>query len=387
MSKSKKLLFVVNVEWFFLSHRLPIALKAIKEGYEVHIATGITNRLVEMESYGLIVHPLSFDRSDSSPFSSFKLLLDILNVYKKVRPDIVHLVTIKSVLIGGLAARIAKIPSVVVAISGLGFTFTDRSLKAKLILIIIERLYRLALSSRNLVVIVQNKDDLATVKKLSQLSDDVFTLLPGSGIDLQEFYPCPYPEGLPVIVMASRMLFSKGVGEFVKASVQLKKEGIKARFVLVGEPDPANPRSLTKEQLESWHQQEIIEWWGFSSKMAETINKSHIIVLPSYYGEGLPKVLIEASACGRAIITTDIPGCRDAIEPNVTGLLVPPKEVEPLAKAMRYLILNPEICLQIGMEARKRAETIFSIDEIVSAHLEIYQKLLIQHDHKIKESV
>lgn len=371
---SKKLLFIINVDWFFLSHRLPIALKAINLGYEVHIATGITKHLTQMQSYGLHVHPLSLHRSDTNLISSMKLILEIFHIYKNIRPDIVHLVTIKPVIIGGIAARIARIPSVVSAISGLGFVFTDSSLRARLIRVIANQIYPLALGHPNLCVVVQNPHNLAIIQKIAKLSTKSFKLIPGSGVSLQEFHVQPEPVGIPLVLMASRMLISKGVREFVEAAHHLQSEGVKARFVLVGDTDPANPASLSKQQLETWHKQSVIEWWGHCTNMPHILAQAHLVVLPSY-GEGLPKVLIEAAACGRPVVTTDIPGCRDAIESQVTGLLVPPNNATSLAAAIKTLLLNPELRISMGAAGRKRAEAIFSIEQIVWDHLDIYDEL------------
>ena len=371
---SKKLLFIINVDWFFLSHRLPIALKAINLGYEVHIATGITKHLTQMQSYGLHVHPLSLHRSDTNLISSIKLILEIFNIYKNIRPNIVHLVTIKPVIIGGIAARIARIPSVVAAISGLGFVFTDSSLRARLIRVIANQIYPLALGHPNLRVVVQNPDNLVIIQKVAKLSTKSFKLIPGSGVSLQAFHVQPEPVGVPLVLMASRMLISKGVREFVEAAHNLHSEGVKARFVLVGDTDPANPASLSQQQLEKWHKQSVIEWWGHCTNMPSIIAQAHLVVLPSY-GEGLPKILIEAAACGRPVVITDIPGCRDAIESQVTGLLVPPKNANSLAAAIKTLLLNAELRTSMGAAGRKRAEAIFSIDKIVSDHLDIYDEL------------
>ncbi|QQE64614.1 glycosyl transferase family 1 [Leptolyngbya sp. BL0902] len=367
---------IVNVDWFFLSHRLPIALGAIEAGYEVHIATGITNCLQEMQSYGLRVHPIILTRGDTSVAKTLILGAQILKLLSTLKPDILHLVTIKPVLIGGILARLCRTPSVVSAISGLGFTFTDKSTKANLIKRLVSYLYQQAFGHKNLQVIVQNSNDLVTLQKITKLPEQRFTLLPGSGIDLKKFYPQPYPTGKPIVMLASRMLMSKGVQEFVEAARYLSQEKeVDARFVLVGSPDPYNPTSLTEEQLIHWQQESIIEWWGHRTDMAATINEAHIIVLPSSYGEGLPKVLIEAAACGRPIVTTNIPGCRDAIEANVTGFLVPVKDVDALAAAMESLILDPQQRASMGQAGRQRAEAYFAIEDIVAAHLRIYSEM------------
>ena len=369
---TKKLLLVVNVDWFFLSHRLPIALGALAAGYEVHIATEITDRLAEIESYGLIVHPLAIKRNNSNLFGAISLTNDLFNICRSIQPDVAHFVTIKPVLLGGLVARFAKVPRMVAAISGLGFLFVNDSLRSRVIRAIAVQLYRLSLGHKNLCIIVQNSNDLATIRDLTGLPDSSFRLLPGSGVDLREYSPQPEPTGIPVVIFAARMLLDKGVVEFVNAAKILKSAGITARFVLVGDPDLANPTSVTKGELEAWHQEGIIEWWGKRSDIPEVFAQANLVVLPSYYGEGLPKVLIEAAACGRAIVTTENPGCRAAIEPNVTGLLVPIKETQLLADAIEKLITNSDLRQQMGMAGRKRAEQIFPIEKIVAAHLEIY---------------
>jgi glycosyltransferase involved in cell wall biosynthesis len=370
----KKLLFVVNVDWFFLSHRLPIALEAMNLGYEVHIATGITKHFQEMESFGLIVHPLSIHRSDTSLISAIKLTFEIFQVYKSVKPDIVHLVTIKPVILGGIVARIAKTPGVVAAISGFGFVFTDSSLRARIIRVMASQIYPLALKHNNARIIVQNPSDFEKIQKIAKISPSIIRLIPGSGVDLEEFSFKPERSLVPVVMMPCRMLVSKGVKEFVNAARYISKEGIQARFVLVGDTDPANPASLSRQQLETWHRESVIEWWGHCTKMPDVLTQAHVVVLPSY-GEGLPKILVEAAACGRPIVTTDIPGCRAAIEPDVTGFLVPVKDTGSLAAAIKNLLMNPKLRSDMGAAGRKRAESIFSIEKIVSDHLNIYHEL------------
>lgn len=373
---SKKLFLVINVDWFFLSHRLPVALGALEAGYEVHIATQVTDRLAEMEDYGFIVHPLSFRRTDTGLTSIVKLTYEIFSICRLIQPEVTHFVTVKPVLFGGIAARLAKVPSVVAAISGLGFLFSNTSFRARLMHSIVSRLYQFSLGHPNLKVIVQNNDDLTTVQRLARLPDKAFRLLPGSGVDLRSYQPQPEPSGVPVVLMASRMLTDKGVLEFINAARSLRDEDLVARFVLVGDPDPANPASLTQAQLEGWQQEGTIEWWGHHTNMPVVFAQSNLVVLPSYYGEGLPKVLIEAAACGRAIVTTHMPGCRDAIEPDVTGILVPPRDAETLAEAIKTLILNQDLRREMASAGRKRAVNLFPVEKIVDAHLQIYQELI-----------
>ncbi|TDR76713.1 glycosyltransferase family 4 protein [Paludibacterium purpuratum] len=371
-----RLLLVVNVDWFFLSHRLPVALAAQQVGYEVHIATTITNKQNELASHGLIIHPIQINRGRSSLLSECITFGRILRLCLTVNPDIIHLVTIKPVLFGGIAARLAKVPAVVAAISGLGFVFIDKGWKAKLRRLLVGTMYKLALGSRNLTVIFQNTQDRDCLTALAKLPPEKGVLIRGSGVSLTEYYPKSLPEGHPTALMACRLIKDKGVMEFVQAARMLKKQGYPFRFCLVGNIDPGNPNSLSQQELQQIQDEAIVEIWGERHDMPEVIAQAHLVVLPSYYGEGLPKVLIEAAACGRAVVTTDMPGCRDAILANVSGLLVAPRNVCALADAMRLLLDNPEQCRQMGSAGRAFAEQEFAIEQVVDKHLRIYQAQL-----------
>lgn len=370
----KKLLFLVNVDWFFLSHRLPIAIEALNQGYEVHVATGITDKLDVLRSHGLIVHPLSIGRSSTCVVGEARTFLHILRIFKKVRPDIVHLVTIKPVIFGGIAARLAGVPAVVAAISGLGFVFIANNRKAAVVRFFVSGLYRLALGKRNLKVICQNPDDRETIVHVAALSLNKIAMIPGSGVDLSAYPTKPLPSGVPVVVMAARLLRDKGVYEFIAAAQRLRSRGVDARFWLVGEPDVGNPASVDESELLVWRREGSVALLGHRHDIADLFAQSSMVVLPSHR-EGLPKVLIEADACARAVVTTDVPGCRDAIEPGKSGLLVPVKDSVALADAIQCLIEDPELCQKMGQAGRALAEREFSIEKIVDAHLAIYKEL------------
>ena len=371
----KKLLFLVNVDWFFLSHRLPIALAAMREGYEVHLAADITDRLDELRGYGLIVHPISIKRSGTRLASELRSFWQMVSVLKKIRPDIVHLVTIKPVVFGGIAARLTGVPSVLAAVSGLGFLFVTRGIKATLMRTLVKLLYQIALGKRNLQVIFQNPDDRGILMKLTGLSREKCVIVRGSGVDLAEYHVMPMPTGKPCLVLAARLLGHKGVREFVQAARIFQQRGVVARFCLVGGPDPDNPASITTQELDAWRQEQCVEVLGHRNDISNIFAQAHIVVLPSYYGEGLPKVLIEAAACGRAVITTDMPGCRDAIVPDVTGLLVPARNVQALVEAMQHLMEDAKLCEVMGQAGRALAEREFSIDKVIDAHLAVYRQL------------
>ena len=375
MSK-KKLLFIVNVDWFFVSHRLPIALKAIEAGYEVHLVCAITDKAEYLESLGLIVHPFLFSRSGKNVIGELGSIVKLYQHVKRIKPDLVHLVTIKPVLYGGIVARIAKVPSVVSAISGLGFLFVERKgVASRLLLSAVFFLYRLAMGHPNQKVIFQNPTDMNALVAAGGVANDKVRMIRGSGVDLHCYPMQPELSGKPVIIMASRLLKDKGVLEFVEAARLLKGKGMRLHFQLVGEPDSGNPESVTAEQLRDWQDEGGVDCLGFRSDIPVLFSRAHIVVLPSYYAEGLPKVLIEAAACGRAVITTDMPGCRDAIEPDVTGVLVSSRDAAALANAIECLVKNASLRQQMGRAGRDLAEREFSIDKVVAAHLDIYDEL------------
>lgn len=376
MTLPRRILFVVNVDWFFLSHRLPIAQEALRRGYEVHIATGVTEHLETLRAHGFIVHPLQLNRKSQRPDRLLREGYQLLQIFLSVRPHLTHLITIKPVLLGGVAARVARIPAVVAAVTGLGFVFVDRGLKARLRKSLASSLYRAAFGHRNLHVIFQNSSDQESVLDFSGLSANETTLINGAGVDLHEYRVMSLDkERLPIILMAARLLVEKGVREFVEAA-RLLKESCSARFVLAGAPDEAGTNSITYLELDEWDQEGVIEYWGYRKDMPEVLMQASIVVLPSYYGEGLPKVLIEAAACGRPVITTDHPGCRDAIEPGVTGTLVPPKNARALAEAIQALLNDPSRALKMGLAGRARAERLFDVGHVLDAHFRIYDGLL-----------
>ena len=372
---SRTLLFVVNVDWFFLSHRLPIALEAIRQGYQVHIATGLTDRLDELQRNGLVVHPLALDRSSAGFGNAWRTMLQLWQIFKAVRPDVVHLVTIKPVLLGGLVARLAGVPAVVAAVSGLGFVFMARGAKAEVRRWLVGAFYRLALGHGNLKVIFQNADDLRSLAKMAHLPGAKVAVIRGSGVDLARYAQVPLPSGVPVVLLAARLLADKGVLEFVQAARLLKQRGCNARFVLVGTVDTANPTSFTNTEVSAWVDEGAVEWWGHRADMPQVLAASQVVVLPSYR-EGLPKVLIEAAACGRAVVTTDVPGCRDAIDPGITGVLVPVRNAVALANTMEALINDSVRCQVMGDAGRALAEKAFDVRQVVAAHLQIYQELI-----------
>jgi len=284
-------------------------------------------------------------------------------------------VAVKPILYGSIAAHITGCSCIVNALAGLGYLFIAKGLKASAVRWMIVHAYRMAFSGKNVYGIFQNPQDYELFVNAGILKRDKAILIRGAGVDTSKFISNPEPQGIPTVVLASRMLWDKGVGEFVAAAHQLKKEGLQFRAVLVGNPDPENPASIPEKKLKSWHALDIIEWWGLRNDMPDVFAQSNIIVLPSYR-EGLPKVLLEAASCGRAIVATDVPGCREIVRHNVNGLLVPPNNVKELADAIKILIEEPLLRASMGARGREIVVTEFSEEIVTWQTIELYKKMV-----------
>lgn len=369
------LLYIINDASFFLSHRLPIALAAVRDGYSVVVATPMSKDVRTIVDLGLNHIPLRMTRSGTSIVSELISLIHIGYIMIKIKPNIVHLVTIKPVLYGGFWSRILRTPSAVFAISGMGSLFSDTAKHKTLSKSIAELMYRFIFRHKKSAVILQNSKDLDSLREMGALRSEQAVLVNGSGVDLDVYCPSPLADGERIVVLPARMLWEKGVGIFVEAAKLLKSRGVVARMVLVGPYDPENPDAVSLSQLQEWKNEGIVEWWGHKKNMIEVYAMSHLVVLPSFYREGMPKSLLEAAACGRAIITTDLPGCRDAVDPNKSGLIVPPKDPNALAEAIEKIVNNSDILRSMGVAGRAKAIEKFNVDSVIQTHLNIYRSL------------
>jgi len=367
-----RLLFVVNNPAFFLSHRLPLALAAQRAGYDVHVATMAGDSVSRIQAHGLTHHIIPMTRSGKNPLQELRTVWSLYRLFRQLRPDVVHLVTIKPVLYGGIAARLAGVPAMVSAISGLGFVFVAKGAKASVVRQVVTVLYRLALGHRNSRIVFQNGNDRDVLRDLGAVRNEQVVMIRGSGVDLSDYAAVAEPPPPIVVLMVARLLRDKGVIEFVDAARILRREGANVRMLLAGGIDPGNPASVTQADVNEWQRQGIIEALGERRDIAELYAAAHIAVLPSYR-EGLPRSLIEAAACGRAVITTDVPGCRDAIEPDETGLLVPSHDAQALAAAISRLANDNGLRQKMGAAGRALAEREFDIEDVCRKHLEIYQ--------------
>ncbi len=370
-----KLLFVLNEPSYFLSHRLEIGLAAIDKGWDVHVA-GPGECPEGLKGTEIQFHSITLSRKGKNPFSELGTVYSLYGLFKAIKPDLVHLITIKPYLYGGIAARLAGVPSVVSAVAGLGILFSSSDIKYKWLRAILYPLFKMAFGHKNQRVIFQNKGDRNLLLNWGVLSKEKPVMIRGSGVDLEL---CPYleePDAIPIVAFAARLLIDKGVEVFAEASRILKSRNVEVRFWLIGEPDSGNANTVIEARLEQWEIDGLVELWGYRTDISNLFSQANIVTLPSFYGEGLPKVLIEAAACGRAVITTDHPGCRDAIEEGETGILIPIKDPLALADAIEFLVDNPDTRKAMGAAGRKLAEHEYAIRHIVAAHMKIYGDLI-----------
>lgn len=361
----------MNVEWFFLSHRLPIALGLQRAGCDVEVAASVEqDRQGEIEAHGFRFTRLTLSRGSTNPLRELVIIWRLYRLYRAKRPDVVHHVAVKPVLYGSLAARFAGIPAVVNAVPGLGYLFSG-GVRRRLA----TAAYRICCRGPRSHFIFQNPEDRDALLAAGVATRGQTVLIRGSGVDIERFQPTPEPDGPPVVLMASRMLWDKGVAELIEAARLLRARGQSCRIVLAGGPDPENPRTVTADELRGWEREGLIEWWGHQDDMVPVFQRASFVVLPSYR-EGAPKVLLEACASGRAIITTDVPGCREVVRHGENGLLVPPRDASALAIAIEELATDPERRRRMGQAGRAMAVAQFSDTAVVDATLRLYRDLL-----------
>ena len=373
--KLLNIFYIVNNVDFLISHRLELCKAAKNSGYEVHIVCPRNGSSCSLTDLGFTIHFINFSRNGSNPLSEILCFIKLFLLFKKHSPELVHLITIKPYLYGGIAARITRVRAVVSAVAGLGILFSSDKFKYRLLRLLLYPLFKIAFGHKKQAVIFQNNDDKDFLVKWGIVAGYKARIIKGSGVDLRLCSVLPEPENIPIVSFAGRLLVDKGVEVFVEASRLLRELGVNVNCWLIGEPDTGNPNSVTLEQLKRWQFEGVIEIFGYKKDVPYLFSKSNIVVFPSFYGEGLPKVLIEAAACARAVITTDHPGCRDAILPNETGLLVPVRDPVALAGAVQMLLKDSDLRQEMGRRGRILAEEVFSLEQIVNQHLEIYREV------------
>jgi glycosyltransferase involved in cell wall biosynthesis len=373
MRSAKRLLYLVTEDWYFLSHRLPMARAARAAGYEVHVATRVSDGVRAIEAEGFLLHTLDWRRGSMNPRHVFAIIRQVRALYRSVLPDLVHHVALQASVIGSLAAL--GLPCIRLnGLAGLGYGFTSRTTKARAVGAGLHLLLRVLLNRPGAAVLVQNPDDSAAVNALGVPASRVF-LVPGSGVDPDHFRPLPEPDGPVTAAFVGRLLDDKGVRALVAARRLIAQRGHHIRLLIAGERDEANPASIPAEEIAAWGRELGIELLGHVSDVRNVWATAHIAVLPSRR-EGLPKSLLEAAACARPIVATDVPGCREIARHNVNALLVRPDDPAALAQAIARLAGDSGLRKQFGAAGRKIVETEFSDDIIGRKIVAVYDSLL-----------
>ena len=372
----KKLLFLISEDWHFWSHRRSIAIAAREEAYQVTLITRVNEKEDEINGLGIKLIPTRMKRSSLNPFFELGTIIELIGIYRREKPDIVHHVAIKPIVYGTLAAKLTGVPHIVNALGGMGHIFSSPEGKMRIMRGIVSVFYRFAFSGKSNRLILQNPDDKKIVLENKLTSPSKITIIRGSGADLTYFKYLPEPPGDPVILYAGRLLWSKGIGDLYQASEILSKKNIKFKSVLVGKPDPENPETISESQIEEWCNSDYFEWWGHHEDMPSVLGQSSIVVLPAIFREGLPKILIEAAAVGRPLIATDMPGCREIVKHGWNGLLIPSQDPDALANAIMDLLSDHSLRQQMGKNSRELAENEFSEDMVIDQTLALYKELV-----------
>lgn len=367
------LVYLVTEDWYFTSHRLPMARAAQRAGYDVHVITHVNNGAAAIEAEGFRLHSVVWRRGSINPFAFFSNFRAVRRHYQAINPDLVHHVALQPTIVGSLAAYGLACMRLN-ALAGLGFAFTSATPKARLIRPILRALLRHVLGHPRAAVLVQNPDDRAAVLSLG-ITDERIFVIPGSGVETDKLTPLPEPAGPVTAAFVGRLLDDKGLRTLVKAYEILERRGQPVRLLIAGDPDPANPVSIPPDEIAEWGRHPGLELLGHVADIREVWKAAHIAVLPSRR-EGLPKSLLEAAACGRAIVATDVPGCREIAREGVNALLVPPDDAQALADAIGRLASDADLRRQFGEAGRRLVENEFSATHIGQETIALYGRLI-----------
>jgi len=370
-----RFVLVANTTWFLYNFRAALARAIQARGDEAVLAGPTDEYAARVREQGLPWEPLEMSRRGLNLFSELHTLWCWIRLYRRLRPDLVHHFTIKPVIYGSIAARMAGVRCIVNSVEGLGYLFVSRDWQARLLRILARPLYRLALGGRSTRPVFLNAEDRDRFAAMGLVSPSRAAVVRGAGVDPVRFRPLPEPAGPPVALFAARMLWDKGVGDLVEAARILKARQVEGRVVLAGSPDPGNPASIPESQLEAWDREGVVEWLGRREDMPELLAKAHVVVLPSY-GEGFPRSLLEGAAAGRALIAADTAGCREIVIDGITGTLVPPARPEALADEIEALWRNPELRRKMGEQGRELVLSRFTEEKVNESILELYDELL-----------
>tara|TARA_B100000700_G_scaffold97465_1_gene109678 strand:- start:2620 stop:3756 length:1137 start_codon:yes stop_codon:yes gene_type:complete len=373
--KKNKLFFIVSEDKSFWSHRLSLALSAIDAGYDVTLVSNFNKLESKIKNRGVNVININFVRSSKHPFTDLKNIFKLIFILRKEKPDIIHNVALKTILIASIAGLFSKKMVIINAFTGLGYVFSSDQLHAKLIRFFIKPIFKLLFRRSNYWTIFQNPDDMNLFERLGLINLNQSTLIRGSGVETNKFIQSDDLNKIPVVMLASRMLWDKGVGEFVEVAKRAYKNKINAEFMLVGGIDNDNPMSIPLSTLKQWVSNGDVQWEGHSDNMPDMLASASIVCLPSYR-EGLPKVLLEAAAIGRPLIASDGPGCREIVRDKYNGLLVKMRDADSLYEAVLMLVNNRKMRETMGRNSRTLVETELSTTIINTQTIELYRRVV-----------
>lgn len=367
--KQPVLAMFLSEDWFFVSHFLARARAAQKAGWRVVLITRENGHTKAIEASGIECVPMDIGRKSINPFKALLFVLTLASVYRRIRPDIAHHVALKPIILGGIAAWLARVPAVVSAPVGLGFVFSSNRKLAAIVRPVVKLGLRLTMDTRHGLSIFENPDDLEFMVQNRIVKREQTRLIRGAGVDTAQFFPTPEPAGQLRVLLAARLIREKGILDFVKAAKILKGQ---AEFCVAGAPDQSNPDPVQEHEMKEWEVAGFINWLGPVANMAGLLREVHILALPSLTREGLPKVILEAMSSNRPVVATNIPGCREAVVDEETGILVPPHNPEALAQALGRLIANPALRARMGAAGRERVMTYFSDEVVCEQTLAVY---------------
>ena len=373
-NRPKKVLMVINEMPWFWSHRLPLAKAILDRGWQLDVACHDADSDPELASMGVTGVDVPRVNNALNVVGLFSMLISLAKAIKVSKPDIVHVITIKYALFVGIVTKVIGFKSVIFTIAGLGSLFSSNSMKMRYLRILVMPLLRFAFKGSGRLLIFQNPDDREIFLKLGLVEADRSFLIRGSGVDTEHYQFVPYEEtqGVPTILFASRLLRDKGVSDFIKAARLLKAGGVSANLVVAGGTISGNSRFIPRAEIEQAHADGVVEWLGSVPDIRTLMQKAMLVVFPSYYGEGVPKVLLEAAAVGRPIITCDVPGCREVVENEVNGIFTPPKDPVALAEAIQSLIPLISARKKQGSEGRRIVEASFTCETVVNETMDVY---------------
>ena len=365
-----------NTDWYLWNFRRSLALALRDAGHDVLLLSPDGAYGEKLRALGLRWQPLPMDRRSLNPLRELSLLLHLVRLFRRERPGLVHGFTIKCAVYGSLAARIAGVPARVNAVAGMGYVFTSEDTKARILRPIVRTLMRLALGGRNARLILQNPDDVALFEHAGLVAPERIRLILGSGVDCARFSPDParIPGERMRVLLPARLLRDKGLAEFAEAARLLRERNIPVDMLLAGDPDPGNPAAVAEAEVRAWAEAGILEWLGHVDDMPALLRSVDVVALPSYR-EGLPKGLIEAAACGCALVATDVPGCREVVEHGIDGLRVPVRDGVALADAIERVARDPDLRAKLGKAARRKAMERFDERIVIARTLDVYREL------------